>query len=99
MFFLASKVLWSFAAPINILLGLAFLGAILSRGRHGRGARAIAIGAIGLLLILGLLPVGAWLIEPLEDRFPPAPADLAAPMESSCSAAPSIQKSTKRAIR
>jgi uncharacterized SAM-binding protein YcdF (DUF218 family) len=79
MFFVASKVLWFFAAPINVLLGIAFVGAILSRGRYGRAARALAIGAVGLLLLAGLAPVGDWLIEPLEDRFPPAPADLAAP--------------------
>jgi uncharacterized SAM-binding protein YcdF (DUF218 family) len=79
MFFLASKVLWFFAAPINVLLAIAFLGAILSRGRHGRAARAAAIVAVGLLLLAGLLPAGDWLIEPLEDRFPAAPADLAAP--------------------
>jgi uncharacterized SAM-binding protein YcdF (DUF218 family) len=79
MFFLASKVLWFFAAPINFLLAIAFVGAILSRGRHGRGARAIAIGAMGLLLLAGVLPAGDWLIEPLEDRFPPPPTDLAAP--------------------
>ena len=79
MFFVASKVLWFFAAPINFLLAIAFVGAILSRGRHGRGARAIAIGAMGLLLLAGVLPAGDWLIEPLEDRFPPPPANLAAP--------------------
>ena len=79
MFFLASKVLWFFAAPINVLLAIAFLGAILSGGRYGRAARTIALGAIALLLLAGLLPAGDWLIEPLEDRFPAAPADLAAP--------------------
>jgi uncharacterized SAM-binding protein YcdF (DUF218 family) len=33
----------------------------------------VAISAVALLAI-GLLPIGAWLLAPLEDRFPPSPA-------------------------
>ncbi|WP_158815044.1 YdcF family protein [Methylocapsa sp. S129] len=79
MFFIASKVLWFFAAPINILLFAAFIGAVLSAGRHARLGRRMALVAIGLLLLVGLGPVGNWLIAPLEDRFPTAPAELVAP--------------------
>jgi uncharacterized SAM-binding protein YcdF (DUF218 family) len=79
MFFVASKVLWFFAAPLNLLLLAAFVGALLSRGRSARLGRSLAILALGLQLLIGILPVGAWLIEPLEDRFPPPPADMAAP--------------------
>jgi uncharacterized SAM-binding protein YcdF (DUF218 family) len=79
MFFVTSKVLWFFAAPINVLLAIALIGAILSRGRYGRAGRRIAVVAVGLLLLAGVPPAGDWLIEPLEDRFPAAPADLAAP--------------------
>jgi uncharacterized SAM-binding protein YcdF (DUF218 family) len=79
MFFVASKVLWFFAAPLNLLLLAALVGALLSRGRHARLGRAIAILAIGLLFFIGILPIGAWSIEPLEDRFPPPSPDMAAP--------------------
>jgi uncharacterized SAM-binding protein YcdF (DUF218 family) len=79
MFFIASKVLWFFTAPVKLQLALGLIGAAMSRGRRGRVARTIAIAAIGLLLIIGVAPLGAWLIAPLEDRFPPAPADMAAP--------------------
>ena len=79
MFFIVSKVLWFFAAPLNLLLFAAFVGAVLSAGRFARWGRAAAIAAIGLLLVIGLLPIGAWLVAPLEDRFPPPSADLAAP--------------------
>jgi uncharacterized SAM-binding protein YcdF (DUF218 family) len=79
MFFIASKVLWFFAAPLNLLLFAAFIGSVLSAGRRARLGRRIALVASGLLLLIGIIPFGNWLIAPLEDRFPPAPADLAAP--------------------
>jgi uncharacterized SAM-binding protein YcdF (DUF218 family) len=79
MFFIASKVLWFLAAPLNILLVVAFAGALLTAGRHARLARRIAVLAGLALLLIGILPLGTWLIEPLEDRFPPPPADMAAP--------------------
>ena len=79
MFFVASKVLWFFTAPPNILLVLALLGALLSRGRYARAGRRMAIVSVVALLTIGILPLGAWLIEPLEDRFPQPPADMAAP--------------------
>ena len=79
MFFALSKILWFFAEPLDALLVLALLGALASAGRFRRAGRRLAIGAIALLLALGVLPAGALLIEPLEDRFPPPPADMAPP--------------------
>jgi len=79
MFFVASKVLWLFLAPVNLLLVVALVGAILSGGRLARAGRGIAIAAIALLLAMGVLPLGAWLIAPLEDRFPPPPASMPPP--------------------
>jgi uncharacterized SAM-binding protein YcdF (DUF218 family) len=79
MFFLASKILWFFLAPTNALLVLAFLGALFVA--RSRGARTLVISATGVLLIAGVLPVGVWLIRPLEERFPivvdpPVPAGI-----------------------
>ncbi len=79
MFFIASKVLWFFAAPVNLLLLAALIGAALAGGRFSRAGRRIALLAIVLLLAIGILPLGAWLIEPLEDRFPPPPEEMPAP--------------------
>jgi uncharacterized SAM-binding protein YcdF (DUF218 family) len=79
MFFVASKVLWFFAAPVNLLLVAALVGAALSGGRFARAGRRTAVLAILLLLAIGALPLGAWLIAPLEDRFPPPPAEMAPP--------------------
>ncbi len=74
MFFVLSKVLWIAAAPTNVLIGLALLGAAAAvRGRRW-GAR-LAAGALVALLACGALPVGRLMLRPLEDRFPPPSLD------------------------
>lgn len=78
MFFVLSKVLWAAAAPTNLLLALALLGALAALARRRWGAR-LAAGAALALLLCGALPVGRLMLRPLEDRFPaPSPGDLAA---------------------
>jgi uncharacterized SAM-binding protein YcdF (DUF218 family) len=78
MFFVASKLLWLTAAPVNLLIVGALVGAWLVP--RGAGfARALALGCAGALLVVSVGPVGALLIEPLEDRFPQPPADMAPP--------------------
>ena len=79
MLFVASKALWLFLAPVNLLLVAAFIGAALSGGRFMRAGRRLAMAAITLLLIIGVAPLGTWLIAPLEDRFPPPPASMPPP--------------------
>lgn len=81
MFFVLSKVLWIVAAPTNLLLGLALVGALAGlRGR--RWGRRLVVGAASALLLCGVLPVGRVVLRPLEDRFPqpaldgPAPAGI-----------------------
>jgi uncharacterized SAM-binding protein YcdF (DUF218 family) len=78
MFFLASKLLWFAAAPVTVLMVGALIGAWFAR-RGARFPRALALGCVGALLLIGLAPVGALLIEPLEDRFPAPGADMPAP--------------------
>jgi uncharacterized SAM-binding protein YcdF (DUF218 family) len=78
MFFVASKALWFLTAPVTLLMLGAFVGAWLLPGRAGF-ARAIALACSGALLLASLAPIGALLLEPLEDRFPQPAADMAAP--------------------
>ena len=78
MFFVLSKVLWVAAAPTNLLLGLALLGASASLAGRRRGRR-LALGAVVALVLCGVLPVGRLLLRPLEDRFPQASLDGPAP--------------------
>ncbi|MBV8662939.1 MAG: YdcF family protein, partial [Hyphomicrobiales bacterium] len=78
MFFVASKVLWFVAAPGSFLL-LAAIASALFVPRKVGAPRIVALVCLGALLVLSVAPVGALLIEPLEDRFPPPPADMPAP--------------------
>jgi uncharacterized SAM-binding protein YcdF (DUF218 family) len=70
MFFYASKVLWLLIQPSNLLLLLllvAVLGLLLGRRRF---AMPLLCGVTAILVVVGVLPVGEWLLTPLEDRFP-----------------------------
>ena len=79
MFFVASKIFWMLASPINLLLFGALAGAALCYSRHARFGRGLALTAILVLLAVAFLPVSALLMAPLEDRFPQPPADLKPP--------------------
>src|ERR1700733_9649059 len=67
------------APPINVLLFGALVGVLLCYGRHARFGRALALTAILLLAAAATLPVGVFLIAPLENRFPMPPSDLPSP--------------------
>ena len=69
-FFLASKLLWMLVTPSTLLLLLAWLGAFLLLRRRRAGFFCL-FAALGLLTLIGLLPVGPLALAPLEDRFPP----------------------------
>ncbi|MGI3902588.1 MAG: YdcF family protein [Janthinobacterium lividum] len=69
MFFVLSKVLWVTAAPTNVLLALALAGAVAALAGRRWGVR-LAVLALAVLLLCGVLPVGRLLLRPLEDRFP-----------------------------
>ena len=81
MFFVLSKLLWIVTDPANLLLGLATFGLLVGIRLRRWGLR-LAIGSVALLIILGVSPLGALLLRPLEDRFPapaltgPAPAGI-----------------------
>ena len=70
MTFIASKLFWAAMAPGNLLLLLLLAGVLwLARSRRRRGL--FLVGIVGLLLLtIAILPVGEWLVAPLEARFP-----------------------------
>jgi uncharacterized SAM-binding protein YcdF (DUF218 family) len=74
MFYYASKILWFCLQPSGLLLILLLAGAGLLYTRHWRAGRRLVVAGAALLLVGGLMPLAAWLILPLEDRF--ARADL-----------------------
>jgi uncharacterized SAM-binding protein YcdF (DUF218 family) len=75
--FVLGKIIWTIAAPGNFLvlmLSLGTLSLVASGGR--RGLAWIALATLTLVSI-AMLPLGEWLMTPLENRFP-APAELPA---------------------
>ena len=67
------------ASPINLLLFGALIGVVLSYGRRARFGRALALAAILALIAAAMLPLGALMIAPLENRFPDPPANMSPP--------------------
>ena len=65
--FIVGKLLTMALLPAALLVEFVLLGLLFGRWRAGRILSAI--GALGLAACL-LLPVDAWSIRPLEDRFP-----------------------------
>jgi uncharacterized SAM-binding protein YcdF (DUF218 family) len=65
-----SKVLGFFALPSNLLIVLALAGILLMRTRWRRFGLGLLIGAVLLLAVIGIAPVGNALVLPLEERFP-----------------------------
>lgn len=69
MFFTLSKIYWILANPANLLLILLCIGVVLlSLGWQRWGRRIVALVAV-VWLTLAVLPVGAWMFLPLENRF------------------------------
>jgi uncharacterized SAM-binding protein YcdF (DUF218 family) len=70
MGFLLGKLFWAVAAPGNLLLLLMGWGVLrLARSRRRFGFRLVAVPLV-MLLAIAALPVGQWLVMPLEARFP-----------------------------
>lgn len=78
MRFVLSKVLWVFTSPANILVLLLVLGAFLSVAqgeRWRRYGRRLCFTIAFVFFLIGILPVGDWMLTPLENRFPLAKPD------------------------
>ncbi len=70
MSFVLSKVLWPLLAPANFLVLLLVTGlGALALGRR-RGGFLLVGAATAALAALTVLPVWAWVLTPLEARFP-----------------------------
>ena len=65
--FVAGKLLTVLLLPTALMVECAVLGLLLARWRSGRVLLAAAVAAQAVCLAL---PVDAWAIRPLEDRFP-----------------------------
>ena len=76
LFFWLSKLAWFVIAPESLLLLLIVAAWLLAlRGAHKWSKRVLSV-AVTAMLILAFLPVGEWVLYPLEARFqvnPPLP--------------------------
>jgi uncharacterized SAM-binding protein YcdF (DUF218 family) len=72
MFYHASKILWVLAQPSNLLIAAFTVGVLALGLGWSKLARWLLYPATAALALIGLLPVGQWLLLPLENRFPAA---------------------------
>ena len=71
MLYLVSKAFWLVAQPGNLLVLLLVLGTALLFTRWRRFGRWLMVAVALVMLAVTVLPVGSWVLAPLEDRFPP----------------------------
>ena len=74
MFYTASKLLWVVAQPSNLLVCVIVSGVMAQLLARRKVARRLLYPGAAALLMISVLPVGQWLLAPLEDRFT-APAE------------------------
>jgi uncharacterized SAM-binding protein YcdF (DUF218 family) len=75
MEFIISKILWVLCAPGNLLLLLMLVGGLMGVSRNktrSQRGRLLSFDISLLLLALSILPVGQWLLLPLENAYPAA---------------------------
>ena len=71
--FTVSKIFWMFVNPINIFLFLLIAGSILLLSRHSSIGRKLVLSATVFMIFFAVVPIGDWLTERLENRFPSNP--------------------------
>jgi uncharacterized SAM-binding protein YcdF (DUF218 family) len=79
LFFALSKTLGVMLLPVNFLIELGLLGALLLMTGWVKFGRALLVVSALLLALCGFAPLGNLLMYPLEQRFPPWDASRGAP--------------------
>ena len=70
MIFLFSKLLWMLVRPSTAWLICAWVGVVLVGAGRRRSGLALLVCDLMLLTLVLVLPIGEWLLLPLETRFP-----------------------------
>jgi len=73
LFYWLSKLIWLIVSPDSLLIfffGVVFF--LLWRGKNVLAKKVLGI-MLGLMLIVAALPVGEWLLYPLETKYPHNP--------------------------
>lgn len=79
MFFIVSKTVGWLLTPTNFVISLTVMGLLLLLTRMAGLGRKVLITAAVLLVTFSVVPVGYWLMVPLEQRFPVWDASRGAP--------------------
>jgi uncharacterized SAM-binding protein YcdF (DUF218 family) len=66
-----SKLFWLIAEPATVVFGVWILGTLLLWTPWFRFGRIVVGLAALFALANAMLPIGAWALKPIEDRFPP----------------------------
>lgn len=75
VFFILSKTVGVMLLPTNFFIALGLLGLVLLLARFARLGRGLLATSVIMLAICGFSPLGNLLLYPLEQRFPPWPAN------------------------
>jgi uncharacterized SAM-binding protein YcdF (DUF218 family) len=70
LLFFLSKTLGVAMLPINLLVELGIVSAILMATRYAKAGRRLAVATLVLLALAAFSPLGKILLYPLESRFP-----------------------------
>jgi uncharacterized SAM-binding protein YcdF (DUF218 family) len=70
MLFWISKAAWRLAEPDNLLLAAALAGLLLSWLGWRRAGAALLTGALAIMLLVATVPIGGFVLDRLEQRFP-----------------------------
>lgn len=65
-----ASIVWHVFRPGNLVLIVLCLGAVLLFGRFRDLGKKLILGSACFMLLIAVLPVGEWLLIPLENRFP-----------------------------
>lgn len=71
MLFAFSKLAWTIVAPDNLLLLLLAVGIALLWTQRAKAGRILATAAMAIFVLIAVFPIHAWMLTPLEQRFPP----------------------------
>lgn len=74
LFFVMSKTLWSLLRPDTLLIVALVVLLVLIRRQAWRWAQRLVLALVVLLVSIAVLPLWAWMLAPLEQRFAANPS-------------------------
>lgn len=73
IFFYLSKIIWLIISPDSLLLIFLTIGVFFLWRKKYVWGKGVLTSVLILLMLIGMLPIGEWLLYPLESKYPPNP--------------------------